>query len=361
MNGLQNGVIVESFDLPANDPAGGVHLTLNTAVTNPSQVGIALSSIGFHNYYETTYIGPVLSAGPFVLAPASTISLPLVGRLIPQTTPEGLADLGTIFTNCGCIFVVNNVHGTHGCILLFVDVHGIFSNLTVNGDTAGGTSGPSWLEDAIKSLSYAHSSLFLNFYDEYIVSLCSIGVKLPAPSNLEVINSITIEDLSLAFTQSTVWDPSAGSNTTVAAFQLPFAFPIDITALQPLMRIAYQGQYIAQLPFPTLSTTTDVATRIIDLSFKSIPFNVYGDKHANFAQFLADTTMAKTETFQLIGSANATASTAVGTIVIQDIAFSVDTSLAGLQGLNAQPTNVSQLDVAHGYEDYLLITVKTGS
>lgn len=34
MNGLKGGVIINSFDLPSNDPAGGVHLTLQTTVTN---------------------------------------------------------------------------------------------------------------------------------------------------------------------------------------------------------------------------------------------------------------------------------------------------------------------------------------
>jgi len=34
MNNLKNGVIINSFDLPGNDPAGGIHLTLNTSVTN---------------------------------------------------------------------------------------------------------------------------------------------------------------------------------------------------------------------------------------------------------------------------------------------------------------------------------------
>jgi hypothetical protein len=34
MNGLKNGVTINSFDLPSNDPAGGIHLTLETTVTN---------------------------------------------------------------------------------------------------------------------------------------------------------------------------------------------------------------------------------------------------------------------------------------------------------------------------------------
>ena len=34
MNGLKGGVTISSFDLPSNDPAGGIHLTLETNVTN---------------------------------------------------------------------------------------------------------------------------------------------------------------------------------------------------------------------------------------------------------------------------------------------------------------------------------------
>ena len=36
MNGLKDGVKINSFDLPSNDPAGGIHLTLETSVTNVS-------------------------------------------------------------------------------------------------------------------------------------------------------------------------------------------------------------------------------------------------------------------------------------------------------------------------------------
>lgn len=36
MNGLKNGVVIESFDLPSNAKEGGIALTLNTSVTNVS-------------------------------------------------------------------------------------------------------------------------------------------------------------------------------------------------------------------------------------------------------------------------------------------------------------------------------------
>ena len=44
MNGLKNGVVINSFDLPENDPAGGIHLTLNTTVTNVSSLIICSHS-----------------------------------------------------------------------------------------------------------------------------------------------------------------------------------------------------------------------------------------------------------------------------------------------------------------------------
>lgn len=33
-NGLKNGVLIKSFDLPSNDPAGGIHLMLDSTVAN---------------------------------------------------------------------------------------------------------------------------------------------------------------------------------------------------------------------------------------------------------------------------------------------------------------------------------------
>lgn len=33
-NGLKDGVKIKSFDLPSNDPAGGIHLTLEASTTN---------------------------------------------------------------------------------------------------------------------------------------------------------------------------------------------------------------------------------------------------------------------------------------------------------------------------------------
>ncbi|EIW82896.1 hypothetical protein CONPUDRAFT_101346 [Coniophora puteana RWD-64-598 SS2] len=316
-NGLKNGVIIDSFDLPANDPAGGIHLTINSTVANPSQVGISLSSLAFNTFYGNIAIAPVAATGNVTLAPQSNSSLALVGRLIPQTSSEGLEAVSTIFNNF---------------------IHGEDSQVSVQGDSAG-PSDVTWLNEGIKALS--------------------VQTNLPNQGKLNIITSIDLEQLQLLFTEDTAYNPSTSSNATTAAFTLPFNFPVDITQLSQNITTGYNGESFAELVIPTIPSTTDVNTRIISLQFANIPFAVFGDQHTTFDTFVAATTTGSNETLQLSGSANAQASTAVGALSLAGIDFSVSSSIAGLQGLKAKPALVSDLDVNHGYSDYLLITVNT--
>ncbi|GJJ06156.1 hypothetical protein Clacol_000345 [Clathrus columnatus] len=317
MNGLQNGVTIDTFDLPSNDPAGGIHLTLQTTVKNPSQVGIDLSSIGFNNFVGTTMLGPATSTSSFTLAPLSTINLPLVGRLIPQTSQSGLDALSAVFTNF---------------------IHGIPSNVSVVGASAG-PSDVTWLNDAISSLK--------------------VSTILPDRGKLQVIENITLEKLELDFTSDTAFNPSTSSSLTTAAFTIPFDFPIDIVALEQNITTSLQSTGFAELDIPLGNTTTDVNSRIITLAFSDVPFAVFSNEHAAFENFLAQTTVSTSETFELSGAANAHAQTAAGLLTLTGIDFDVQTTIAGLQGLNAQPAIVSNLDVNHGFTDFLLITVTT--
>lgn len=79
--------------------------------------------------------------------------------------------------------------------------------LTVAG-TSAGPPGVSWLSNGIQALK--------------------VPVVFPAAANLQIILSITIYQLTLMFTEATTWDPAFSTDNTVAAFTLPFAFPLDI-------------------------------------------------------------------------------------------------------------------------------------
>ncbi|KAJ7188457.1 hypothetical protein C8R46DRAFT_1054741 [Mycena filopes] len=311
-NGLKGGVIIKSFDLPSNDPAGGIHLTLDATAANPSQVGIELSSLGFETFVNGIMIAPVTS-GSVSLAPGATTDLSLVGRLVPQDSAAGLAVISNVFNNF---------------------VHGLDSDVVVQGASAG-ASDVTWLNEGIKALQ--------------------VAAVLPNQGPLQVIKSIDLNELKLLFTQSTAYGPLTSSSSTDAAFTLPFAFPLDITALEQTITVGFQGASIAQLALPKAAAKTDVDTRIIHLTFDSVPFAVFDNMHSNFDDFVAATTTGTTETLHLSGSANADAETAVGLLSLSDISFSVDSNIEGLQGLNAKPVTVSNLDVNQGFSDYLLI------
>ncbi|KAF9562767.1 hypothetical protein CPC08DRAFT_361960 [Agrocybe pediades] len=316
-NGLKDGVKVEKFDLPSDHPSGGISLTLETMVNNPSQVGIQMSSISFDTYMGDVLIAPVASTGTVTLSAQSTSQLSLAGQLIPQESPEGLAAVSNVFNKF---------------------IHGEDSNVSVRGSGAG-SSHVTWLNEGIKSLV--------------------ISTILPNQGPLDIIKSINLNELTLMFTSQSSFNPSTSSKSTDAAFSLPFAFPIDIVALEQEITLGYEGTDFGKLDIPKGSTTTDVRNRVIHLTFNDVPLSVSNDRRSTFSQFLAATTLESSQTVHLSGSANVDASTAVGMLELSGITFSLDSSIAGLQGLSSKPTVVSNLDVHHGYPDYLLI--KAGS
>ncbi len=315
-NGLRNSVIINSFDLPSNDPAGGIHLTAATTIYNPSQVGVQLSRFGVNLDRNDTYIGPSAAQDTFVLQALAVTTLPLVGRLVPQSSDQGLAVLSEIFTR----FVAN-----------------MNTDVMVLGDYAGPES-VTWLNDGIKSLA--------------------VRVSLPS-QQFTVIRTISINQISLFFTQQTAYNPPSSSNNTQSEFFLPFNFPVDIQQVGGGFIAGYQGQDMAVLDIPLSPSITDVTARILTLMFSNVPFAVYDNQHPRFSQFLADTTASNQVTFNLNGRANTKASTAAGVVTISNIPFNVDTNLLGLQNLNARPAVVSNLDVFHGYPSYLQINVDT--
>lgn len=189
--------------------------------------------------------------------------------------------------------------------------------------------------------------------------MLDVETSLPNQGVLNIIESITLDELELLFTEDTAYNPSTSSNLTTAAFTIPFAFPIDIVELQQTIDVSSGGQNFAQLAIPQGPSTTDVDTRIISLTFSDVPFQVIDGAESTFDDFLAATTVGSNVTMGLSGTVDASASTAVGTLSLTNISFSVDTTIAGLQGLDTEPVTVMDLDVNQGFTDFLLIKVNS--
>lgn len=314
MNQLKNDVTVLDYDLPYNDPAGGIHLTAQSKIVNPAQVGVQLSRFGVSVWRNGTNLGPSAAAQPFTMNALAETNLPLAGRLQYQAGGHGLDVLSQTFTDV-----------THG-LEIPVEIHGEYA----------GPPDVKWLNEGIKVLN--------------------IKTKLPA-KHFNVIKSIDISQMTLMFDKQHEWAPLSSSNNTQAPFYLPFAFPLDIREAGGLFKERFQNKDVASLNVPYSHAVTDVQARIMTLEFSNVRMQAYGGAHNGFSNFLATTTRDACVKFGLHGSANAKANTAAGYVTISDIPFDVQTSLLGLQNLNARPATVSDLDVFHGYKNYLLIKV----
>lgn len=108
-------ISIADFQLPGDDPAGGITLSVVTKLTNPSAFGVEIGTLRVGLYYEDLYLGFVLPSCLLCLAdlcdrPAQTAqpinltagvnTIHLVGRMMPYTdNPAALAQLSTLFSN----------------------------------------------------------------------------------------------------------------------------------------------------------------------------------------------------------------------------------------------------------------------
>ncbi|OZJ03376.1 hypothetical protein BZG36_04495 [Bifiguratus adelaidae] len=330
MGGLKGDVTIAGFNLPSNDPAGGITLTVSTVIKNPSSVGVNLEGLGFENYFENVDIGPA-GATNVLLAPLATSNLTMQGRLIPQSG-TGLQAVNNLFDNY---------------------LNGTESPLTIVGSYGSGPNGQvSWLSNAFKTLKIDN-------------------VMLPAGHNLNLIPSVTLEQLTLNFTTSTAYSPDSSSNKLVAGFQSPFGFPLDVQKISQVATVKVGGQDMATLNIPQVPAVTDQSAHTITLGYSNIPFAINSNAHSLFNSFTKALTLTNGGPFELAGTANAMASTAIGDLTLDGLKFDVQTTLAGfndfggsvtLSGVNIMSANAQEttIQLITTMNNPSLITISVG-
>jgi uncharacterized protein GlcG (DUF336 family) len=286
-NGFKDAVTINKFDLPSNDPAGGITLTAKTSIKNPSQVGFNLGGVSFESYFKGVDLGPLGSNGAAVFPPQGVANIDMKGRLVHQDSAEGIAAITEVFEN---YLSANN------------------SLLDVKGVSGSGPNGEvDWLTKAFKTL---------------IIK----DVVLPGPEvKPELIPAITMKDMQLDFTKDP-WAPPTSSKNVQAQLKNPFGFPLGVNELNMDVTANYHGADVASLKIPTEKASTS-ATGVVSTQFTDIPFKVI-DK-PTFTGFVQLLTKDPSVTFGLKGTSNAVAQTAVGALSLKNIGFNVDTTLGG--------------------------------
>ncbi|KAG2183772.1 hypothetical protein INT43_006783 [Umbelopsis isabellina] len=313
MQGFKNDVTIQSFNLPANDPNGGIELDITTVIKNPSNVGVDLSGVGFESFFESIDLGPLASInGSANFPPNGESTIPMKGRLVPQSSADGLQAIQTIFGNF---------------------LSGKPTTLSVKGSSASGPSGQvSWLSKAFQSLTIDN-------------------IILPAgPSNLTLIPAVTLKQLSLDFTKD-AYAPISSSSDVEAQFQSPFGFPLAITGLSQKIQVIAGGFPMANLDIPYNPATTYPNGTIVT-SFSNVPFAVGSNVHEVFNQFVKQLTLTGPSTFGLSGTIQSTTETAVGGLNLGDITFNVQTSMQGFNNFGGA-VKVNSVSVVGGTPHYV--------
>ncbi|KAI9283368.1 hypothetical protein BY458DRAFT_552105 [Sporodiniella umbellata] len=314
-NGFKNAVKVNKFDLPRNTPDNnGIVITVDSTISNPSQVGFNLNGVTFESIYKDVTLGPLSSAGAAVFPPRGQSNMAMEGQINKQTSEQGIAAINEVFANY---------------------LNAKSSVLTVKGASASGPNGPvSWLTAAFKTLKIEN-------------------VVLPGPpTKPNLISSVNMNDLQMDFTKDP-FAPPAGSHNVQSQIKSPFGFPLGITSLNMKVNANAQGHNVASLDVPNVPASTS-ADGVVTFGFNDIPFKVYSGAEQVFAAFVGGLTLLPKVPFGLAGIVNSVAHTAVGDITLNNVAFDVQTSMNGFAGFGGA-TEIVSLKVVGGYPTYIAI------
>ncbi|KAI8332382.1 hypothetical protein BC941DRAFT_516864 [Chlamydoabsidia padenii] len=317
-NGFKGAVTINSFNLPSNDPDGGITLVADTTIVNPSQVGFNLNTVAFNSYYQDILVGP-LAASPGNFAPGGPSKIQMKGRMIAQNTQHGLDMVTKVFE---------------------AYLNASDSVLSVKGDLASGPTGPvGWLTQAFKTLKIDN-------------------VVLPGPKEKPVlIPSITMENMQLDFTKDPYAAPASSSDVR-AQLKNPFGFPLGVSQLNMEVDAEVEHNKMAHLSVPTEKATTD-SNQMVKTQFDNVPFKVYDNAHSDFSGFVLGLTKSGNASFGLAGTSNALTDTAVGKLQLNGIGFDVTTSLAGFNNFGGKADIVS-LSITGGTKEYTLVKTVVG-
>lgn len=188
MNSFDGNVKLVDFQLPADDPAGGIKFVATTGLNNPSAFNVNLGTVLFDLSYKGLYLGTG-SGVDTVIQPGGN-NITLKGTLVRQTGTESLAKTSELFTQY---------------------LNGEDSDVVATGRSSVQADGKviSWLSTGLTALQ--------------------LQVPFKAPGGpISPIKTINIGDMALAFSEQNPWAPVSNSRTVQARMELPFGFNIAI-------------------------------------------------------------------------------------------------------------------------------------
>ncbi|KAF9204490.1 hypothetical protein BGZ49_005245 [Haplosporangium sp. Z 27] len=317
-NGL-SGISIQKFSLPGDAPDGsGIIIEIDTLVTNPSSIQMYMGSLTLAISYKNTLMGYVTSNNLTMVRGSQTLSMK--GVLIPQTTPEGLADTSDMMSR----YIGNVVTDT------------IATGFDVKPD---GTNSVDWLSAAVKNLK--------------------LTVPLQSPAPLQLIKALNLGALGLVFTPPTAYEPTTTSTGVLANYSLPdgFGFNIQFTQVANTFALSRNNVTIANLNSTYNNATSSMAAGTLTFNLLQTPLIVPQESHVAFQEFNRDLTTGSNLPFDVVGQASVYANTSIGIVNLVNIPFNATTELSGLQSLANPAPTITALQVTGGTTDALQLSI----
>ncbi|KAF9355369.1 hypothetical protein BGX26_006649 [Mortierella sp. AD094] len=317
-NGL-TGITIQKFSLPGDDPSGkGIIIEIDTAVNNPSSIQMYMGSLTLAISYKDTLMGYVTSTNLTMVRGPQTLSMK--GVLIPQTTPQGLADTSEMMSR----YIGNVVTDTTA------------TGYDVKPD---GVNSVDWLSAAVKNLK--------------------LNVPLQSPQPLQLIKSLNLGALGLVFTPPTAYQPITTSTGVLANYSLPdgFGFNIQFTQVANSFTLSRNNVSIANLNSSYNPATSNMAAGTLTFNLLQTPLLVPDASHQAFQEFNRDLTVGSNLPFNVVGQASVFANTSIGQVNLVNIPFNATTELSGLQSLGNPAPTITALQVVGGTADALNLAI----
>lgn len=316
MNGFPE-VSIESFDMPANAPEGGIQVKLGTVLTSPSPIGVQLGTIALEIAYDGVMLGRVTSDNVTLIQGEN--KLMLAGALVPQSEQANLDKIGALFSR----YISGNQSITNARGL----------SCAPNG------------HDPIGWLSEGFQSVQLN-----------VGLGLKEPMN--IIHGVSMGLLDMSFSSDAPYAPIVSAPAVTADFSIPFGFSLNITEVSQELNLGTNASGdFAVISTPFVPSQSDQASGKLQFGMSNVSIAAMDNKHAEFDKFTYDLTASDAYTFNVGGKANTKTSTPIGDITLSGITFKVPTTLHGLQFLNSTATVVNGVDVIGGTSDALQLSI----
>ncbi|KAH9002155.1 hypothetical protein EDB86DRAFT_3074513 [Lactarius hatsudake] len=273
INSFEGNVVLKDFQLPSDSPEGGINFISVNTLTNLSPFQLNLGTVVFNLFYNNVYLGQGVGTNTTIAPGPNDITLR--GRLVPHNgSNTELAAIGQLFSQY------------------------------INGDTSP------VIAQGVSTLQNDNTSIF--WLSKGLQAL-RLNVPFKSPTPINPLQSISIGELSLAFSETQPWAPVANSHSVQASMHLPFGFNVELGQIENAFNISKNGTAVAGLTrSPLGATTSDIhvlnstdTEGTINITIVDTKLSVPKSSELYFSSFNAELTDLDFEHFRLEGHARA--------------------------------------------------------